>query len=129
MAVLLSVLALIAPAPAAAAESAHHIRGCNTYACDHRVVRKAHAKTIEKWQAIVRPYNSWLERTARCESGGRWHIATGNGFYGGLQFTLQSWRAVGGYGMPIPALYHGTTAYRGVRLRWLQGIGAWPHCG
>lgn len=35
-------------------------------------------------------------RIARCESGGRWHINTGNGYYGGLQFNLATWRSNGG---------------------------------
>ena len=35
-------------------------------------------------------------RIARCESGGNWHISTGNGYYGGLQFSLGTWRAYGG---------------------------------
>jgi uncharacterized protein YabE (DUF348 family) len=35
-------------------------------------------------------------RIARCESGGNWHINTGNGYYGGLQFSLGTWRANGG---------------------------------
>jgi hypothetical protein len=33
---------------------------------------------------------------AKCESGGDWHINTGNGYYGGLQFSLSSWQAAGG---------------------------------
>src|SRR5574339_255833 len=37
---------------------------------------------------------------AQCESGGNWSINTGNGYYGGLQFTLSTWRAYGGQGMP-----------------------------
>ena len=40
-------------------------------------------------------------RIAQCESGGSPSINTGNGFYGMYQFTLQSWRAVGGSGLPI----------------------------
>lgn len=36
------------------------------------------------------------DRIARCESGGNWHINTGNGYFGGLQFNLASWRANGG---------------------------------
>ncbi|MFT4296302.1 MAG: transglycosylase family protein [Micropruina sp.] len=36
------------------------------------------------------------DRIARCESGGRWNINTGNGYYGGLQFANASWRANGG---------------------------------
>jgi hypothetical protein len=35
-------------------------------------------------------------RIARCESGGRWHINTHNGYYGGLQFSLATWRSNGG---------------------------------
>lgn len=35
-------------------------------------------------------------RIARCESGGNWHINTGNGYYGGLQFAAASWRSAGG---------------------------------
>jgi uncharacterized protein YabE (DUF348 family) len=36
------------------------------------------------------------DRIARCESGGRWNINTGNGYYGGLQFARASWNANGG---------------------------------
>ena len=36
------------------------------------------------------------DRIAKCESGKRWHINTGNGYYGGLQFNLATWRSVGG---------------------------------
>jgi uncharacterized protein YabE (DUF348 family) len=39
---------------------------------------------------------SMWNRIARCESGGNWHINTGNGYYGGLQFMAASWRAAGG---------------------------------
>lgn len=36
------------------------------------------------------------DRIAQCESGGRWNINTGNGYYGGLQFNTQTWLSVGG---------------------------------
>jgi uncharacterized protein YabE (DUF348 family) len=36
------------------------------------------------------------DRIAQCESGGNWHINTGNGYYGGLQFATASWLANGG---------------------------------
>src|SRR5690242_1489299 len=36
------------------------------------------------------------DRVAQCESGGNWHINTGNGYYGGLQFTAGTWRSHGG---------------------------------
>ena len=35
-------------------------------------------------------------RIARCESGGNWHINTHNGYYGGLQFNLSTWKSAGG---------------------------------
>lgn len=40
------------------------------------------------------------DRLAQCESGGNWSINTGNGYYGGLQFSLGTWRAFGGSGYP-----------------------------
>ena len=40
------------------------------------------------------------DKIAECESGGNWHINTGNGYYGGLQFSAATWRSVGGPGLP-----------------------------
>jgi len=37
---------------------------------------------------------------AQCEAGGNWSINTGNGYYGGLQFNLGTWRSYGGPGYP-----------------------------
>lgn len=67
------------------------------------------------------------DRIAACESGGNWAINTGNGFYGGLQFTLSSWQAVGGTGYPNQASREEQIA-RGVMLQARQGWGAWPVC-
>jgi hypothetical protein len=64
---------------------------------------------------------------ARCESGGNWSINTGNGYYGGLQFSLSSWRAVGGSGYPHRAT-KAEQINRGERLQAKQGWGAWPAC-
>ena len=36
------------------------------------------------------------DRVAQCESGGNWKINTGNGFYGGVQFSASTWKAYGG---------------------------------
>jgi len=36
------------------------------------------------------------DRIAKCESGGRWNINTGNGYYGGLQFDYNTWLSVKG---------------------------------
>lgn len=46
------------------------------------------------------PSGSVWDRMAQCESGGNWAINTGNGYYGGLQFSLATWRSVGGPGYP-----------------------------
>ena len=89
--------------------------------CDLACRRRAHMRRV------VRPVNGYLARIARCESGGRWHIATGNGFYGGLQFTYSSWRAVGGRGYPHWASPL-EQKYRAVRLARIQGWQAWPVC-
>ncbi|SKB05062.1 Uncharacterized conserved protein YabE, contains G5 and tandem DUF348 domains [Aeromicrobium choanae] len=40
------------------------------------------------------------DRIAKCESGGNWSINTGNGYYGGLQFSAATWHSVGGPGLP-----------------------------
>lgn len=67
------------------------------------------------------------DRLAQCESGGNWAINTGNGFYGGLQFSLSSWQAVGGSGYPHQASKAEQIA-RAQKLQSMQGWGAWPAC-
>src|SRR5687768_8553280 len=52
---------------------------------------------------IIPSDGSVWDRIAACESGGNWAINTGNGYYGGLQFSLSSWRGVGGVGLPSEA--------------------------
>jgi conserved hypothetical protein len=64
---------------------------------------------------------------AQCESGGNWSINTGNGFYGGLQFTQQSWNGVGMSGSPATAS-RAQQIEAGERLLAIQGWGAWPAC-
>lgn len=71
--------------------------------------------------------HNW-DAVAKCESGGNWSINTGNGFYGGVQFSLSSWRAVGGTGYPHQAS-KAEQINRAEKLLALQGRGAWPHCG
>ena len=64
---------------------------------------------------------------AQCESGGNWSINTGNGFYGGLQFTQQSWNGVGMAGSPNGASRE-QQIQAAERLLAVQGWGAWPAC-
>ena len=67
------------------------------------------------------------DRLAQCESGGSWAINTGNGYYGGIQFSLSSWQAVGGPGYPHEHSRE-TQIAMGQRL-WQQGGWAhWPGC-
>ncbi len=68
------------------------------------------------------------DRLAQCESGGNWAINTGNGYYGGLQFNLQTWRAYGGPGYPHTSSRETQIAVA-TRLRNARGgYGAWPGC-
>ncbi|MGQ0832173.1 MAG: transglycosylase family protein [Microthrixaceae bacterium] len=67
------------------------------------------------------------DRLARCESDGRWSINTGNGYYGGLQFSLSSWRSVGGTGYPHNAS-RDEQIERAKRLYASGGWRHWPAC-
>jgi LysM repeat protein len=67
------------------------------------------------------------DQLAQCEAGGNWAINTGNGYYGGLQFTISSWQAVGGSGLPSDASRE-EQIQRGEMLLARQGWGAWPAC-
>jgi LysM repeat protein len=68
---------------------------------------------------------------AACESGGNWSTDTGNGFYGGLQFTQQTWLAYGGGQYASSANEASESQQIAVAQNVLagQGIGAWPVCG
>jgi resuscitation-promoting factor RpfA len=75
------------------------------------------AQASPNWDAI-----------AQCESGGNWSINTGNGYYGGLQFTQGTWAANGGSGNPANASREEQIRVAENVLK-TQGIGAWPTCG
>ena len=67
---------------------------------------------------------------ARCESGGNWAINTGNGYYGGLQFSLGTWEQYGG--TEFAAYPHQATRGEQInvaeRLRTARGYAPWPAC-
>lgn len=71
--------------------------------------------------------SSTWDKLAQCESGGNWSINTGNGYYGGLQFSLSTWKGFGGSGMP-----HQASKSEQIRIATKvqqgQGWGAWPAC-
>jgi resuscitation-promoting factor RpfB len=68
------------------------------------------------------------DQLAECESGGNWSINTGNGYYGGLQFSLDTWQAYGGSGYP-----HENSKAEQIRIATKVrdargGYGDWPAC-
>lgn len=71
------------------------------------------------------------DQVAQCESGGNWSINTGNGFYGGLQFTNSTWAAYGGTAYAQRADQASKEQQIAVAEKVLagQGKGAWPNCG
>ncbi|MGI8711485.1 MAG: transglycosylase family protein, partial [Acidimicrobiales bacterium] len=78
-------------------------------------------------QAPAVANGSVWDQLAGCEAGGNWALSSGNGYYGGLQFSLQSWQAMGGSGYPHQASRAQQIAV-GERLRAAQGWSAWPSC-
>jgi uncharacterized protein YabE (DUF348 family) len=72
--------------------------------------------------------NTVWDQLAQCESGGNWAINTGNGYYGGLQFSLSTWQAYGGTGLPSEASRE-TQIMIAERVRAATGgYGSWPAC-
>ena len=68
------------------------------------------------------------DQLANCESGGNWAINTGNGYYGGLQFSLSTWRAYGGPGYPHQQSRETQIAIATKVRDANGGYGSWPHC-
>ncbi|MBD2832309.1 transglycosylase family protein [[Kitasatospora] papulosa] len=80
----------------------------------------ASAASVATWDAV-----------AQCESGGNWSINTGNGYYGGLQFSQSSWAAAGGtqYAARADLATKGQQIAAAEKLLDLQGPGAWSCAG
>jgi len=71
------------------------------------------------------------DAVAACESGGNWHINTGNGFYGGLQFDSGTWLSNGG-GAYAPRADLATREQQiaiATKLYNARGSSPWPVCG
>jgi resuscitation-promoting factor RpfA len=70
------------------------------------------------------------DKVAKCESGNRWAISTGNGYYGGLQFSSGTWKAFGGRKYASQAHKATKAEQIAIARRVLagQGPGAWPTC-
>lgn len=114
-----------------------HVPGCHSRACDRRI----HAKRVHawcnrtprcvwkhRWQAEEPSWKAWLRSTAWCESGNRAHIATGNGYFGLVQFDYGTWHEAGGSGYPHHATWY-EQAVRAIELAKRVGTGRWPVCG
>ena len=67
------------------------------------------------------------EKVAQCESGGNWSTNTGNGYYGGLQFSQSSWDAAGGtrYAARADQATKEQQIATAEKLLARQGPGAW----
>lgn len=74
--------------------------------------------------------HNW-DAVANCESGGDWKINTGNGYYGGLQFSQSTWQAYGGAAHAERADLATKAQQIAIAEKLVaeQGAGAWPHCG
>ena len=75
------------------------------------------------------PISDW-DRLAQCESGGNWKINTGNGYYGGLQFSAGTWTAHGGgeFAATADQATKDQQIYVAEKVLASQGWGAWPAC-
>jgi hypothetical protein len=86
----------------------------------------------QQQKSVAQPVStgSVWDRLAQCESGGNWSINTGNGYYGGLQFSQSTWEGVGGLQYAQRADLASRTqqiAAAEVLLK-SSGWGAWPSC-
>jgi len=103
-----------------------------------RHVLKNPSKQVEKVGTKSRPAPAvsgggglnW-EAVAQCESGGNWHINTGNGFYGGLQFDYSTWLSNGGgaYAPRADLASESEQIAVATRLYDARGSSPWPVCG
>lgn len=86
------------------------------------------------WSSTLGPADAATSRTwnrlAQCESGGNWHINTGNGYYGGLQFSYGTWQAYGGgkYASRADLASRSEQIVIAEKVLRGQGWGAWPAC-
>ncbi|MFE6285928.1 transglycosylase family protein [Streptomyces sp. NPDC057877] len=108
------------PSKTVRAIAAVGVTGAAAVAAPLMAAGTASAATASEWDTV-----------AQCESGGNWSINTGNGYYGGLQFSASTWAAFGG-------TQYASTADQASKAQQIeiaekvlagQGKGAWPVCG
>ena len=100
-------------------------RLASKHVTQQHVLKKPRAKVVRVGTKV--PDGPW-DRLAQCESGGNWHINTGNGYYGGLQFSLGTWHAYGGTGLPSQHSRENQIAIATKLRNASGGYGAWPAC-
>ncbi|MDX2605850.1 transglycosylase family protein [Streptomyces caniscabiei] len=108
------------PSKAARAIAVAGVTGAAAIAAPLMAAGSASAATASEWDAV-----------AQCESGGDWSINTGNGYYGGLQFSASTWAAYGGTQYASTANQASKAQQIAIAEKVLagQGKGAWPVCG
>ncbi|KUN98268.1 transglycosylase family protein [Streptomyces caeruleatus] len=108
------------PSKAARAIAVVGVTGAAAVAAPLMAAGSASAATASEWDAV-----------AQCESGGNWSINTGNGYYGGLQFSASTWAAYGGtaYASSADQASKGQQIEIAEKVLASQGKGAWPNCG
>lgn len=110
-----------AEATAAAARAAAEASAAASAAAQSAPASTAPAAPVSVVQA--------LEQIAQCESHGNWSDNTGNGYYGGLQFSLSTWQGYGGTGLPSDASKAEQIAIAAKLVKADGGTyGAWPAC-
>jgi resuscitation-promoting factor RpfA len=108
------------PSKTARAIAVAGVTGAAAIAAPLIAAGSASAATESEWDAV-----------AQCESGGDWSINTGNGYYGGLQFSASTWAGYGGTQYASTADQASKAQQIAIAEKVLagQGKGAWPVCG
>ncbi|WP_051795661.1 transglycosylase family protein [Streptomyces sp. NRRL S-87] len=88
------------------------------------------APLLTTTEAAAASVATW-DKVAQCEASGNWSINTGNGYYGGLQISLSTWRSFGGtaYASRPDLATKQQQILTGEKILAGQGEGAWPSCG
>jgi hypothetical protein len=111
-----------------------HVRAAASASASAEAVREAEAEAAassaaaQSAPAAPVSVTAALEEIAQCESHGNWSDDTGNGYYGGLQFSLGTWQGYGGTGLPSDASKAEQIAIAAKLVAADGGYGAWPAC-
>lgn len=104
----------------------HNLSYSNTISVEIESIRVPITPTPTKPPVIETSGDIW-EKIALCESRGNWSINTGNGYFGGLQFSQGAWSSVGGTGVASDHTKEEQIS-RGQMLQAIRGWGVWGDC-